>query len=171
MNLFDQIFKHDSLERTAILFEEQQISYGDLRTQTILIARALAILGIKRGERVALLLNDSPEFVAAFIAICSYGAIAVPINMALRLEEQQAIMNDCTARTVIIEAELADKLRAEPEDALPHVTDLVVVDRNEVSPFSAAARKEWSQRREEAATEGLVACRAAGNGARGRPKR
>ena len=70
MNLFNAIFKHDSLECTAILFEEQQISYAELREQTILIARALATLGIKRGERVALLLNDSPEFVASFIAIC-----------------------------------------------------------------------------------------------------
>ncbi|MDQ2936514.1 MAG: AMP-binding protein, partial [Acidobacteriota bacterium] len=85
MNLFDEIFKHDSLECTAILFEEQQISYAELRKQTILIARALTRLGIEPGERVALLLNDSPEFIAAFIAICSYGAIAVPINMALRL--------------------------------------------------------------------------------------
>ncbi len=131
MNLFDAIFKHDSLECTAILFEEQRISYAELREQTILIARALATLGIRRGERVALLLNDSPEFVAAFIAICSYGAIAVPINMALRLDEQRAILNDCTATVAIAEADLSKLLLADVRDKLPHLKQIVVVGREE----------------------------------------
>jgi len=131
MNLFDAIFKHDSLECTAILFEEQRISYAELREQTILIARALATLGIRRGERVALLLNDSPEFVAAFIAICSYGAIAVPINMALRLDEQRAILNDCTASVAIAEADLSRLLLADVRDKLPHLKQIVVVGREE----------------------------------------
>jgi benzoate-CoA ligase len=145
MNLFDAIFKYDSLNCTAILFEEQQIRYVGLRDQTILIARALATLGIKRGERVALLLNDSPEFVASFIAICSFGAIAVPINMGLRLDEQLAILNDCTARTLIIEAELADNLRSNSGATLSHVKDFVVVDRSEGRQVTAETQKELSQ--------------------------
>jgi acyl-CoA synthetase (AMP-forming)/AMP-acid ligase II len=153
MNLFDEIFKHDSLECTAILFEEQQISYAELREQTLLMASALATLGVKHGERVALLMNDSPEFVAAFIAICSYGAIAVPINMALRLDEQRAILNDSTAQTVIIEAELADNLPANAGVTLPQVRDFVVVDRNEGPQLSGEARRAWSQRREDAAAK------------------
>jgi benzoate-CoA ligase len=147
MNLFNAIFKHDSLECTAILFEEQQISYAELREQTILIARALATLGIKRGERVALLLNDSPEFVASFIAICSFGAIAVPINIGLRLDEQLVILNDCTARTVIAEAELEDNLPSDAGVTLPHVKDFVVVDRNQGRRLAAETRNEWGQRR------------------------
>ncbi|MFN2492347.1 MAG: benzoate-CoA ligase family protein [Pyrinomonadaceae bacterium] len=154
MNLFDEIFKHDSLDRTAVLFEEQQITYVQLQARTISIARVLPTLGIASGDRVALLLNDSPEFIAAFIAICSYGAIVVPINMALQLEEQLAILNDCTARTCIIEAEAADRFQHTTGIALPHVKDFVVVDRNEQVRFSncqllqpthhAAAPRVWS---------------------------
>jgi len=131
MNLFDAIFKHESLERTAILFEAQQISYAELREQTILGARALATLGIKRGERVALLLNDSPEFVVSFIAICSFGAIAVPINMALRLDEQRAILSDCTATTAILEADLCKLLLADGPNKLSHLKQIVLVSREE----------------------------------------
>src|SRR5258705_13783878 len=97
MNLFDAIFRQNSAERTAILYEQQQISYGELRERSLAIARALSFLGVAPGDRVALLLHDSPEFIAAFIAICSHGAIAVPINMGLRIEDQLAVLSNSTA--------------------------------------------------------------------------
>ncbi|HEY0431583.1 MAG TPA: AMP-binding protein, partial [Pyrinomonadaceae bacterium] len=62
MNLFDIIFKPSSLDRTAILFEEQRISYAELREQTVAVARILSALGVGEGDRLALMLNDSPEF-------------------------------------------------------------------------------------------------------------
>ena len=131
MNLFEAIFNQDSLDRTAILYEQRRISYGELRDVTAALARMLSELGVKRGERVALLLNDSPEFVAAFIALCSYRAIAVPINMALRLDEQRAILNDCTATVAIVEADLCDALLFETAGRLPHLKQIVVVGREE----------------------------------------
>jgi benzoate-CoA ligase family protein len=131
MNLFDAIFKRESLGRTAILFDVQQISYAELREQTILVARALASLEMKPGERVALLLNDSPEFVSSFIAICSSAAIAVPINMGLRHDEQRAILNDCTASLAIIEADLCNALLDEAAEKLPHLEQIVVVSREQ----------------------------------------
>jgi benzoate-CoA ligase len=134
MNLFDAIFRPGrSLERCAILYEQQRITYDALRTETLATARVLSALKIERGDRVALLLNDSPEFVACFIAVCSYGAIAVPINLALRLEEQCAILNDCTASVAFVEAELSAKLLAGAPENLPHLTQVVVVDRTKES--------------------------------------
>lgn len=130
MNLFDAIFRPGrSLERCAILYEQRQITYADLRAETLSLGRLLTSLKIERGDRVALLLNDSPEFVAGFIAVCSYGAIAVPINMALRLEEQCAILNDCTATVAFVEAEMLARLAAGVPAELPHLRQVVVVDR------------------------------------------
>lgn len=132
MNLFDAIFSPGrSLERNAILYEQRQITYGDLRTETLATAHVLAALKIERGDRVALLLNDSPEFVACFIAVCSYGAIAVPINMALRLQEQCAILNDCAASVAFVEAEMSARLPAGVDEELPHLRQVVVVGRQE----------------------------------------
>ena len=130
MNLFDAIFRPGlALERYAILYEQQRITYDALRTETLAVARVLRALNIERGDRVALLLNDSPEFVACFIAICSYGAIAVPVNMALRQEEQCAILNDCTASVAFVEEEMSRKLLDSAPDELPHLTQIVVVNR------------------------------------------
>jgi benzoate-CoA ligase family protein len=134
MNLFDAIFRPDrSLERSAILYEQRQITYAELRAETLGTARVLATLKIERGERVALLLNDSPEFVACFIAVCSYGAIAVPINMALRLQEQCAILNDCAASVAFIEEDMAARLPAGVPAELPHLRQVVVVGRQNES--------------------------------------
>ena len=131
MNLFETIFKPESINRTAILYEQRRISYAELREETLAVAAVLSELGIARGERVALLLNDSPEFVACFVAICSSGAIAVPINMALQLDEQRAILNNCTASVAIAEADLCKPLLADAPDTLSHLEQVVVVSREE----------------------------------------
>lgn len=129
MNLFEAIFGQDLLDRTAVLYAQRQISYRELRDETLAVTGMLRELGVDQGERVALLLNDSPEFVAAFIAICSYGAIAVPINLALRFEEQRAILNDCTASVALVEANLCTALLEEAAGSLQQLRQVVVVGR------------------------------------------
>lgn len=89
------------------------------------------MLEVQRGDRVAMLLNDSPEFIAAFIAICSYGAIAVPVNMALRLDEQRAILNDCTASLAIVEEDHRVPMLADAKNKLPNLVTVAVVGRGE----------------------------------------
>ena len=130
MNLCDVIFKKDLAGRTAILYEQRQISYAELRDQTLALARGLLALGVEQGDRVALLLNDSPEFIAAFVAICSYGAIAVPINMGLRIEEQRAILNNCSARLAIVEEDFCEAL-LQTASELNDLKRVVVVSRGE----------------------------------------
>ncbi len=131
MNLFDAIFTQNDLAKTAALYEGRHITYEDLRDQTSRFAELLPGLGITMGDRVGILLNDSPEFLASFIAVCSSGALAVPINMALRLDEQQAILNDCTASVAIVESDLCTPLLADANEKLPHLKEVVVVSRHQ----------------------------------------
>jgi benzoate-CoA ligase len=148
MILFDAIFNQESLDKVAVRFEQQRITYSDLREQTLGMARALSFLNVERGERVALLLNDSPEFVASFIAISSYGAIAVPINMGLRPDEQQTILNDCTASVAIVEAESARTLLKD----LPSLRTVVVVHREEEKESTTETQKAQRTHKEGAKT-------------------
>jgi benzoate-CoA ligase family protein len=104
MNIFEAIFKHNA-SSPAIVFEQRTISYGELRAETLKMAQVIRSLGIAPGDRVALLLHDSPEFITAFIAICSLGAIAVPINMSLHDEEKGAILKNCGPKLVFRERE------------------------------------------------------------------
>jgi benzoate-CoA ligase len=134
-NLFNQIFTSERDPRIAVLFEDREITYAELRSLTISTAEKLNALKIHGGDRVAILLNDSPEFVASFVAIISLGAIAVPINMALRSSDQLTILKDCGARMTIIEASAVQTLFT-GSSQLADVRDLLVVSRGE-DPIAA----------------------------------
>lgn len=131
MNLFDAVFNNNSLTRLAVLYEQQEITYESLREQTLKLSRVFTSLEITRGDRVALLLNDSPEFIASFVALVSSGAIAVPINMGLRLDEQQLILNDCGATVALVESGLSDSLFEKPQKRLPQLKEIIVVSRDD----------------------------------------
>ncbi len=141
LTLFDRIYTPERAARVAVVFEHRDISYAELRQATLRAAEKLSALGITDSERVAILLNDSPEFVASFVAIVSLGAIAVPINMALRKEEQLFILKDCGARALIIEAGAVDTLLTTDGDGcaslkdLPELKDSLVVYRQESNPI------------------------------------
>jgi benzoate-CoA ligase family protein len=136
MNLFQAIYTEQSASSIAVVYENLQIRYADLRGQTLAMAAVLNLLRLDRGDRVALLLNDSPEFIASFISICSIGAIAVPINMGLRLEEQRAILNDCTAKVAIVEADLCNSLLSDAQERLPELKEVLVVSRDGQEAFT-----------------------------------
>jgi len=150
MILFDAIFNQESQEKVAVRFEQQRITYAALREQTLAMARALRFLNVERGDRVALLLNDSPEFVASFIAIISYGAIAVPVNMGLRADEQRTILNDCTASVAISEAESSETLLKD----LLSLRTVVVVDRDQEKESTTETQSARRTHREGGQTPG-----------------
>ena len=129
MNLFDAIFHHKH-QSPAIVCDDFEITYDDLRVHTLDMATFLASAGIEPNDRVALLLNDSPEFIEAFISICSMGAIAVPINTALQLSEQRAIINNCRARLILAEQNLLNRLLTDVPEGLHFPEDMIEITRS-----------------------------------------
>lgn len=124
--LFDQIFIPERNAHVAVIYEDREITYEELRALTVQAAGALHALGIKNGDRVAILLDDSPEFIASFVAIISLCAIAVPINMALRRPEQIFILNDCGAIAAIAVGRAINELFSDPR-SVPDLKNLLVV--------------------------------------------
>src|SRR6185295_16259058 len=151
MNLFQAISGNDPLA-IAIFHGKRSISYGELRDETLLTAGLLKRFGIAPGDRVALLLHDSPEFVEAFIAICSMGAIAVPINMALRLEDQRAILNNSGARFALVEVGLRSTLLTDGFKNLRTLRIVVEVDRG----AKQEAGKTWQNLKSEISSRGPI---------------
>ena len=125
MNLFHAIFNDRAPTQTALLYDEREISYAELRDETLRVADMLSDLKVTAGERVGILLNDSPEFITTFVAVISLGAIAVPVNMGLRLDEQRVILNDCGASLIVAESDLCDSLLQDVDEALPHLKHTV----------------------------------------------
>jgi benzoate-CoA ligase family protein len=109
-NLFDYFLGDGRLadigRLTAIEFRGGRITYNELRREVDHWTGQIIACGIGEGDRVAMLLYDSPEFVACFLAAVSIGAVCVPINTFLPAEDVLFILSDSGARLVIAEDEL-----------------------------------------------------------------
>jgi acetyl-CoA synthetase len=82
----------------------EEISYGALREQSNRLANVLAACGIGRGDRVAILLPQSPAVAASHIAIYKLGAIALPLAMLFGVEAIAYRLEDSGARALITNA-------------------------------------------------------------------
>jgi len=88
-------------KKPALLFEGKQISYAQLNESVNKLANGLKGLGIKKGDRVAIMLPNIPEFVYSFYALQKLGAIAVPFNTMYKGREVLHILNDSGAKAII----------------------------------------------------------------------
>jgi acyl-CoA synthetase (AMP-forming)/AMP-acid ligase II len=94
-------------ERPCLEWGDETISYGELDRRAGLTAAGLAALGITRGDVVALLLYNCPEFLEAMFAVARLGAVFMPINWRLAGPEVAYIAEHAGAAAVISEPELA----------------------------------------------------------------
>jgi len=94
---------------TALLLHDDKISYGEIKESTDKLASFLAAKGVKEGDRVALFLRNSSEFIYALFAVSKVGAILVPINTFLKSEELSYILED-SGSTVLIASAIHDKV-------------------------------------------------------------
>jgi long-chain acyl-CoA synthetase len=92
--------------RTALIFDERTITYGELEARIEAAANALAARGVKPGDRVALMLQNSLEFVEAFYAILRLGAIVVPINAMYKHVEVEHVLRDSEPNAAVFDASL-----------------------------------------------------------------
>ncbi len=99
---------------TALIAPEtgREWSYGALRAQVVALAESLAALGIGRGDRVAIVLPNGPEIVAAFLAVVWGGAVAAPLNPAYKPDELTFYFEDIGPRALIVPPGGADAARA-----------------------------------------------------------
>jgi benzoate-CoA ligase family protein len=129
-NLVDFFLSDERLETlgqsTAIEFREQRYTYEHLKAEVRRWADELSSRGVKEGDRVAVLLYDSPEFIACFLATATIGAICVPINTFLNREEVDFILNDSGATLLIAEQELAEKHFNSNPDTQSHPAILLI---------------------------------------------
>ncbi|MCC7141146.1 MAG: acyl--CoA ligase [Candidatus Eisenbacteria bacterium] len=97
--------------RPLLVAPKSQIAYGDAERMAIQCARALRRLGVRRGDRVALLWRNAPEYVAGFYGIQRAGAIAVPVNHSIDARGLLHLLLDSGAQVLIAESAFAAPLR------------------------------------------------------------
>ncbi len=104
---------------TGVRCDERFVSYPELFDRALRATRGLAEMGVGAGDRVALLLRNSIEFLEASIATVPLGASAVPINWHWRGEEIAHVLADSGAKVLILHADLWPALAASIPPGLP----------------------------------------------------
>ena len=89
-------------DHTALIFKGTRLSYGELERLSDAFANALVARGIKKGDRVALLLPNCPQFVIAQLGIWKAGGIVAPLNPLYTEHELERLMRECGAETVVV---------------------------------------------------------------------
>ncbi len=93
-------------EKTAVVMGERRLSYAQLDEAANKVANALLGMGVKKGDRVAMLLANSPEFAAIYFGVVKIGGIAVPLDTKYKLAELASLFNDSQPRVLVAESPL-----------------------------------------------------------------
>ncbi len=113
---------HQRPNHPALLFKGARLSYGELERLSDAFAAALVGLGIKKGDRVVLLLPNCPQFVVGQLGAWKAGAVVVPMNPLYTERELQHMLKYCGAETALVLTPFYDKIKTvQPSTGLRRV--------------------------------------------------
>ncbi|UCG54191.1 MAG: AMP-binding protein [Dehalococcoidia bacterium] len=91
-------------DKTALVSGDSRISYSTLEKSSGRIAAGLQKLGVGKGDRVAMLLDNCPQFVEIFFAIVKTGAAAVPLDTKYKARELHCLLDHCQPKVLFGES-------------------------------------------------------------------
>ncbi len=133
----------------SLLFYGKKITYSELNDLTNRFSHALSSLGVKKGDRVALMLPNIPQMVIAYYATLRTGAIGVPTNPLYHEHELEVQLKDSGAETIIA----VDMFHPVITHVLPRtgvkrvilcgIRDFLPFPLNLLYPIKASIEKQW----------------------------
>lgn len=99
MNLYDYLLANTKSADTAVIFGDEQITYGELVETSESVGFTLARSGVRKGDRVGLLADNSPFWIASYLGTLKVGAVATPFPSRLGTSKfrQMADVIGCSA--------------------------------------------------------------------------
>lgn len=110
-------------EKVFLVYEDERVTYEAFYRAVSALARQLQADGVQKGDRVAVVMRNLPEWVVAFYAAASLGAIVTPLNAWWTGPELEYGLTDSGAKVVLMDAERYERLT----EHLPHCPDLARV--------------------------------------------
>jgi long-chain acyl-CoA synthetase len=102
-------------ERDAVIFQGQKITYGQLGRQVDQMASGLAQLGLGKGQRMAIMLPNCPQFIVAYYAILKIGGVVVNVNPMYVERELEFQLKDAGVEMIVALADFLPRLDAVKE--------------------------------------------------------
>src|ERR1700694_5866649 len=112
--------------RTAIVCGDESVSYAQVAERSNRVGNGLRSLGVRREERVLLLLLDTPAFAYCFFGAQKIGGVPIPTNTLLKHQDYRYMLTDSRATVAIVSEPLLPQVAAIPRDELPYLRHLVI---------------------------------------------
>lgn len=138
-------------DKTALIFDHFRMTYAELATAAKRVANILREKGVRQGDRVCMLVPNTPHFPMVYYGILYAGAVAVPMNVMLRQREIRFRLHDTGAR-VLIAHELMAAEAALAFDQSPSCEHLIVVEAD-LTPAAPQMGESFLALMGQAATE------------------
>ncbi len=97
--------------KVSIVYGDKKITWAELNTRINKLSYALNQLGIKIGDKIAMIFHNTPEFIETNIACQGLGAVPVPINYRYVPSELEYTLKNCNARALIFEESALDLVK------------------------------------------------------------
>lgn len=112
--------------RTALIAGDRRLTFAEVEDESNRLAAAFLALGLQKGDRVAILLPNSPEFVCADFALIKAGLVRIPLNPRLAPPEIEYIIQDSGAAVVLFGTEF-NAIFTAMKDRLPDVRHFITL--------------------------------------------
>lgn len=147
---------HHHAERPAVSFVDQQpMTYQEVKSGVDRIQSLLAARGIDKGDRVALLSQNMPNWVVAYLAITGMGAVVVPILVDFTSEEIVNILRHSEASCVVVSEKQAEKLKQPLPDSLQSAILIDTLSEISLGSLEYSGRPEPIKRDELVSVESV----------------
>jgi len=137
-SLFNESVKKYANEKSLVFVGEDNYTYQQLGNDVELVATLLSNLGVTKGDKVAILSTNMPNWGVAFFAITVIGAIAVPILPDFHENEIKTIIEHSEAKVMFVSAGLFGNLSDESKQL---ITSLILVENFELVPNNATTEQ------------------------------
>ena len=132
-------------DKLAFTDTVSELTYGDLQKQSRRVANMLRRLGVRREERVAMIMLDTVDFPIVFLGAIRAGVVPVPLNTLLTSDQYAYVLADCRARVLFISEALLPVVK-DIVGRMPDLEHVVVAGQERAWPQAIVRRDRRRER-------------------------
>ena len=122
-------------EKTFLYYKDEKVSYNEFDARVNQVANGFLETGVKRGDKVCLMLPNIPQFLYSWFGLCKIAAVMVPVNTHFKANEAQYVVNHSEAVGLVVYKDYL-QIALEIRKDCPHLKWIACVDGGELTKES-----------------------------------
>lgn len=112
-------------DKVFLFFKDERITFHQINKRSNRVANGFLKAGVKKGDKVGIMLPNCPEFLYSWFGLAKIGAVEVPINNALKADFLRYNIDHCDAEIIVMDSQFLDRLQL-IQDSLEKLKTIVV---------------------------------------------